>query len=847
MAYTLDTSSTGYRSGVVGGPPPANSPTTFSVSSADSSDFVASDVGRIIRILDGPAAGQIRWITSFVNASQVMIDSPWNVEPFRAFNAGNGSQIPANNPTYTQVLGTPTTGSSYQLAFTMAELQALAPADITVVDINQTQGSLQNPGNDAIYSFGNTAANNITFNGVTLQCEDLTIMANIRARWRSTLASNSALVFGRLNAGDTSNDDGVPYAHHGVTIIDTSTSAFGEGEFVPDLHVYGSKYSSPSFSIGSTGDENNVPFNFFRFNGNDDIIVRFFDNNVTGNFGGRFQGTKSVFLNNTVSTSRTVGGFFNPVSTDGSFFGINEGNRFFDCDQAIYHWFNQGGDGQSNVQAISDIRSRVARLLGDRDGNTFTFRNFPIADYNALPQIEVGGVMVDVPIVVNESSGSGADNSWRIIQDIDINIVDENGAAITEDATLFHRNSRDVDVTETPITTGTFERLELEYESKDISGSGSDALGSGTASHPYSAVIAVRGRVPQFVTLAAEAPGGVPERIQLVMIPDTSVTNTNVIDTIPATITDGDGLASAEGYSNAQATYKYMNPELPSVNSNLFTRSGNDIIFDDSPEFDVVVDFSATTPLSYNETSSVLTMGVPVGVDGVRGTSANLIPQLGRTLRFVGTAQDGAVIRGGFGALGNPTTVEFGFSTRQADGILIQTDEPLFGTIALPAGNFIIDRVNGATLDDLTITRASGSGNVNIIVRNASGSPTFNSAQVQVITSLDITIDGPAAGTGRIDLFEDGTFTRFAGEAGPIASFDTTDSNRISGGRDIIAVWSGPSHADVRVALTLNPGSNTLGVNPTVSQAPPFVPAEYSNVQDALVNYDTDIAGKIRC
>ena len=859
MAYELNTSSTGYRSGVVGGPPPANSPTTFSVSAADSSDFVASDVGRIIRILDGPAAGQIRWITSFVNANQVMIDSPWNVEPFRAFNAGNGSPITANNPTYTQVLGTPTTGSSYQLAFTMDELFVLAAGDIVRTGDTVRRGREATPSNvipGKTYTlqpnvYDSTGAittdRRITITGVTLQCEDLTFVANWRSGFISPPAAGAAMIFGRLNAGDVSDDNGLPYAHHGVNIVDTSREAWGENQFEPQLHVYGSKWES------AVDDDT---FNFFRINGDDDAIVRFFDNNITGNFGGRFQGERSVFLNNTISTSRTNAGFFNPVA--GTFFGINQGNRFFDCDQAIYHWFDEGGTAETNIEGFVDIQNHVARLLAGGPGNNqLTFRNFPIRDYiTAQGGTNSNGTIPEViPLVFNnffnpEPIGRTHDR-WRIIQDIDISIVDENGAAITEPASLYYEDQTGAGVTTNEQTsTGSFDRLSLLYDSRTcgrdnntqfiIQPDDDDRL------FPYNAVVAVNGRVPQFFELDLEAVGGIPEVLRLTMITDNNVTDTNSIDTIAGLITEGNGLASAVGYSNAQAHYKFINPEIPSVSSELFTRSGNDIIFDDSPEFDVVVDFSATTPLSYNETSSVLTMGVPVGVEaGVSGTSANLIPQLGRTLRFVGTAQDGAVIRGGFGALGNPTTVEFGFSTRQADGILIQTDQPLFGTIALPAGNFIIDRVNGATLDDLTITRASGTGTVNIIVRNASGSPTFNSAQVQVITSLDITINGPAAGTGRIDLFEDGTFTRFAGEVGPMASFDTTDSNRISGGRDIIVCWSGPSHADVRFPLTLDPGSNVLGISPAVSQAPPFTASEYSNVQDALNNYDTDIAGRL--
>ena len=829
MAYELNTSSTGYREGVVGARIASPTPGIHvfeaipSIIAGAPPNFVAGDVGRIIRIISGDGAGQIRWITQYIDADTVYIDSPWDEEPFRAFNNGDTppERMPAEDISYTTA-SPASTGSTYQLSFTMAELMTLAPAgDITAV------------GN--VYTVTNQE---IRINGATLQCEDLTLITNLRNNWRSSPTSNSAVVFGRLDAGDVSDSDGVPYAHHGVTIVDTSGGAFGENEFEPQFHVYGSKFSSP---VGST-------FNFFRFNGSDDTLVRFFDNNITGNFGGRFQGERSVFLNNTVSTARTNGGFFNPVSSSTSFFGVNQGNRFFDCEQAVYHWFEEGGTAETNVEAFVDLTEHVARLLsgGVDGGDTLTFRNLPIRDYNVLQGgiNSNGTVPTTIPLVNNDffdpPAAGRAQDSWRIIQDVDVSVVDEKGAAITDQATLYYVDRQGTEVATNLLTTsGSFDRISLLYDTRQCGTSSNDQFieqpTSSARLYPYQMVVAVNGRVPQFVQLNLEAIGGVPEEIQLVMTADNNVTDTNSVDTIAGLDTEGDGLASAEGYSNAQAHYKFQNPEIPSTTSELFTRSGNDIEFTDAPLFDVEIDFDATEPIVYDAASSILRLGVAAG-----GSSANFIPRLTRSLNFAGTTQVRSVVRGGFGSLGNPAIVNFSFPTPELLGTLIQTDEDLYGTITLPSGSYVIDRVNGATLDNLTIARASGqTGNVNIVVRNATGNPTFDSSEVQLITTLNVTINGPAAGVGRLALHQGAAPYAFITDvAGPTNTFSTVTNNLIVGDTDVIIVYSGPSHADVRTPFRIGPGSNNIAISPAPSQAPTFDAAQFVNVQGADPVYD---------
>ena len=291
--------------------------TTFT---SNGTPFASTDVGRFLVFTDGPAIGQIRRITAFTSTTQVSVDLAWNV---------------SNIAEFTDSL--PVAGNTWQMSLGFADI-----ADGTHI--------IQ----DSAQSYRQVIAAGLVTLGVFLADVEKNLVLSPNA---ISLTTPSGVTGGRIQLGYLHPNG---YGMRGCSLIDVDTSGngFSTSGAAGDVHLYGCNI----IHLGSGS--------FWRLFRGSAQIVRWVDCDFSGGYSGRIQGTRSAVIRTT----------FTRIGTGIGVAIISPFGLFRDCkmqDSTASAFYSNFALGVATINSPRfDSVNTIARALVT--GSTLTF---PLEDY----------------------------------------------------------------------------------------------------------------------------------------------------------------------------------------------------------------------------------------------------------------------------------------------------------------------------------------------------------------------------------------------------------------------------------------------------------------------------------
>ena len=534
----------------------------------------ADHVGRLIYMTNGTQNREFRKITA-VNGSEVTLDAHFSRHAFRAFTRSNGTAFPA---------GAVANGDTFTISVNMVEVATAAGADLTNADDSYFQ---QDAGVAAQIRIGAD---------ICIADEDITFSydsVNFR------LSNDSALILGYVN-GNGTGAASLPYSEGGCTIIDVANApqpntgantqnGTGDGNY-GDVHFYGC-------NVINSGTRP-----FWRYYRDNTMRIRMFECRFAGSTAMRVRGETSLIVDCSFrgrSTSDLQK--FNPTFEGNSFFGLVQGVDVNNADQGIYWWWNQSFSGTISGVSASQITDQLVFFndSGQTLNSTFAL-TFSNSDLDNLESALLPGA-----VFARTDPAQGQNKSFILQNDLDINVIDSAGDALTGTTRLALEDNLDVQSTVVDTTTGTFATQSEILETIAVTDNTTfNILQTGNAANqraPFTYGIHSDGFVPVYRTTSLRA----PETNTFLAAPDLERT------VISAAVANYTTLETAERAYDFQARARFDSPYVPAIDTEFFAKSGSTLTFDGNVTFT-----STGQTLTRTGTSVAMNLGTETAFTG---------------------------------------------------------------------------------------------------------------------------------------------------------------------------------------------------------------------------------------
>lgn len=507
--------------------------------------FVGSDVGRYIRMTDGPAQGQVRRINSYVSSSQVTLDFAWNVSPFAIYNVTDSL---------------PVAGNTWVMSYSLADIAN--GTDIIVTNgqyfqANAAQITLNNP----VF----VACVNETFS-----LDSNYILINSTACWMFGYHSSTGITKWGCNITERAA---------------TLTQGWSTGGSGGDLRMYRCRIQCQLANSG-----------FWRIYGNGSLRCahHLIDNTFDGQAGGRIQGTRSIYANNTYTTNTSVTGPINAISPMAAITGMTT----YLGGQAAYFNYGWVDVVAASFRAPGGVSNQFAlcSVQAGQSGCQY------IDDYI---ESEVSGA----PYALFDSGVASATAIFRFRQWIDTKIVDASLANITDYARRVIRNGAGTTVDNTTSNTSAFARyIALIKEFNFAGGGGGQAWSAGTAYGPYEQGICCYGYQPVTMSL----PLATSSNLTLTILTDLNITEPN-----RSTVQAYTSLANLDQLYDAYKSWLVTNfaTPWPTFGVQKLTGQGTTL---DCGDANIVVDGTAAAAFAANTGTNTITIKSGVFAAGAK-------------------------------------------------------------------------------------------------------------------------------------------------------------------------------------------------------------------------------------
>lgn len=432
--------------------------------------FVAGDVGRFIRMVDGPAQGQTRLIAGFVSSTQVTLQTAWN------------------SPTVVGVTeNLPVAGNTWVMSYTLDDIDD----GINIIKRSASQ-----------YEFAGTAH---TIGGATLatatfiadQRKTLLIDSN-----QIQLGANACLQFGRPSADGT-------YAVEGCTIVDAASSVTQtyQGFAISaaylawgDVQLYGCQVICPVLA----------GVIFWRQNRSDVSVCRLIDTRVFGPWGCRIRGNRAAVRNLEMfgQTDASVG------LTAGGTVGLLE-NVQAKASTVAFYWNAVVAPG--SVSASFRAKDLTTAVLAIGNGSVGSASEITINN-PILDEIEAAPAFAFRPGTV-----SGAAMSAVLRQSLAVAYQQVSGTAINGARIYATDSAGNIVIDTTPAGNSTSASVRIHQFSNLTGLAGTTSFASGTSFRP----ITVKARHFGYLFNETQYDGRAPGTLALAGVLDTRVAAAN--------------------------------------------------------------------------------------------------------------------------------------------------------------------------------------------------------------------------------------------------------------------------------------------------------------------------------
>jgi hypothetical protein len=486
-------------------------------------------IGRCIKMQNGLAAQQSRKIVAVPSSTQLTVDYAWTTSPVEGF---------------TEVAPSP--GDTYHISYYWSDL-----VDGTSI--------IKDPGFETYRLVGLSTFTNGVFvycAGIKLELTSSSIVAQ-----GATSGVRNCFRFGDIDA------NGRVYNPCELLDYATAPSGFNNGSTADcDFHFYGGFIKC----VGSAP--------FWRFHSDAGVIARFIGVRIDGNFGGRIQGTRSIFKNCFGYNNQSANGLFNPKAPFGLIQGVDISNSL----QALYHYWTDSRTVEAEGLSFANL-TRFVRFAN----TTISNERLTVKDVD-IPSLSA------VPILYNNANGTYS-NFFRIAQYLNASYVSVAGTPITKQSTFCIADVSGTNTLNTTTSTGSIPKQTLTYRDMTVLNTGDYTWtnAGGTTFAPY-AIAAI-----SYLYKPASLPLSLAKSmtVSMVGLNDTAVTETN--KTIVEAYTTVDDLDRLYDISKAWSVNN-LNLAIPSFGSQLCIDNGTQLNFGN---FNIVVDSTASSLISVTPTT----------------------------------------------------------------------------------------------------------------------------------------------------------------------------------------------------------------------------------------------------